>query len=238
MELFFIALITLIATGVGTVTGFGSSTIMLPLLLLFYSLPESLLLAGIVHIFNDVWKVGLFKNGLRWRLILEFGIPGVIFSFLGARLIFSIPESIGNMALGIFFIAYVVFLIFHPKFKIKHKGWTASVGGALSGFSAGIFGLGGAIRSAFLSAFDLPKEVYIATIGAIALFTDIIRVLTYYEGGARLSSILTYGLILIIPISFIGAKLGKNVLHKIPQNRFRMVIAGFLLLVGLKLIIF
>ena len=45
---------------------------------------------------------------------------------------------------------------------------TALTGGALYGMSAGIFfGVGGAVRGAFLVTYDLPKEVYIFTAGAI-----------------------------------------------------------------------
>jgi len=42
-------------------------------------------------------------------------------------------------------------------------------GGALSGFFAGIFGVGGAVRATFLTVFDLPKAAYLATSGSIAV---------------------------------------------------------------------
>ena len=56
----------------------------------------------------------------------------------------------------------------------------------LTGFMAGIFGMGGAIRSLFLSAFNLPKEVYIVTGAAIAIFIDISRLGTYLLRGTSL----------------------------------------------------
>ncbi|MBI4094650.1 MAG: sulfite exporter TauE/SafE family protein, partial [Candidatus Liptonbacteria bacterium] len=111
-------------------------------------------------------------------------------------------------------------------------------GGALSGFFAGMFGIGGAIRSMFLSAFDLPKAVYIATAGAIGIMVDSTRIITYFTGGATLPKELWYGLLLFIPISFAGAQIAKKIVDKIPQNKFRMVVAVFLFVIGAKLVLF
>lgn len=233
-----IALLTLVASFVGTLSGFGSSTVMVPVLLLFFPFPETLLFAGILHWFNDVWKITLFKKGIRWKIILSFGIPGILLSYLGARLIFSAPEELLSQILGGFLIGYSLFLIMHRRFKVKAGVLTAGVGGSLSGFFAGIFGLGGAIRSAFLAAFNLPKSVYIATAGAIAFVIDSVRVGTYLIEGAQLRSYLWIGLLLFIPMSYAGALLAKKTVTKIPQKYFRAVIALFLLLAGMKFLMF
>ena len=28
---------------------------------------------GIIHWFGDIWKMGLFRQGIRWRLIVDSG---------------------------------------------------------------------------------------------------------------------------------------------------------------------
>jgi hypothetical protein len=109
-------------------------------------------------------------------------------------------------------------------------------GGALSGFFAGLFGIGGAIRGMFLLAFDLPKAVYIATAGAIGLLVDSTRIIAYFAGGATLPNKLWYGLVLLIPISFCGAQVAKRIVDRIPQDRFRTIVSLFLLAIGIKLI--
>jgi len=43
--------------------------------------------------------------------------------------------------------------------KITANASSALIGGILSGFSSGIFGVGGAIRAAFLSAYDLKRSI-------------------------------------------------------------------------------
>lgn len=238
MEIALISLIVIVASFVGTVTGFGIATILLPVLLLFYPLPVSLLISGAVHIFNDIWHIALFKEGIRWKLIFEFGIPAFLASIVGARLVFDIPEGIAEMVLGTFFMGYIIFLLIHSNLKVKHKAWTAGVGGAVSGFFIGIFGVGGEIRAAFLSAFNLPKRVYIATIGAIALVGDIARVGTYVYEGTRLSEALLWGLLVFAAVAFVGTKIARRVMDKIPQAYFRSIILGFLFIISIKLLLF
>lgn len=237
MEIPLFLCIVIIASCIGTMTGFGTSTIMVPIVLLFYPVPQALLFVGIIHWFGNIWKLILFKKGFQWRLILSFGVPGIAAAFFGASLVFNIPGMILSRILGTFLICYVIYLFVKSSFRIKPSLLTGVCGGSLSGFFAGVFGIGGAVRGLFLTAFDLPKEVYIATAGAIALIIDTTRLTTYFAKGARLPTLLLWGLLLFIPASFLGAKIAKRIVDKIPQEHFRKVVAVFLLLVGIKLIL-
>jgi len=238
MEIIFIAILALIASIVGTITGFGTSTIMVPVLLFFFPVSQVLLLVGIIHWFGNIWKITLFRGGIRWNLLLLFGLSGIVLSYVGASLSLSIQASVLSRILGCFLLLYVFFLMLRPNFKIPRKNIVSISGGALSGFFAGIFGVGGAVRGVFLSAFDLPKAVYIATAGAIGLVIDTTRLTTYLVGGTKLDVYLLYGLLVFIPASFLGARIAKRIVNKIPQKKFRLVIAVFLFLVGVKLIFF
>ena len=238
MEIVYIALLTILASGIGTITGFGTSTILIPILLLYLPLPETLLVVGVIHLSGDIWKMILFRKGFDWKLVLTFGITGIITSYIGAMIVFSAPQDILLRILGGFMLAYVIFLLFKPGFKIPKKNMTAITGGGLSGFFAGIFGVGGAIRTLFLSAFDLPKAVFIATTGAIAFLIDSTRITTYLVNGVRLDDLFLWGVLAFIPASFAGTALAKKVVDKIPQKWFRMVVALFLFVMGIKFLIF
>lgn len=238
MEILYIALLTILASGIGTITGFGTSTILIPILLFYLPLPETLLVVGVIHFSGDIWKMILFRKGFDWKLILTFGLTGIMASYLGARIVFSASPELLLRILGAFMLAYVIFLVFKPDFKVPKKNLTAITGGGLSGFFAGIFGVGGAIRTLFLSAFDLPKAVFIATTGAIAFLIDSTRITTYLVNGVRLEDAYLWGFLVFIPASFAGTALAKKVVDKIPQKWFRMVVALFLFVMGIKFFIF
>ena len=237
MEVFYIALLTLIASTIGTITGFGTSTIMIPVLVMFLPPVEAISLVAIIHWFGDIWKVALFRQGINLKLILWFGLIGLAASYLGASLSLGADQPTLLRVLGSFLVVYAVFLMYQSKFKIPASNTAAFSGGALSGFFAGMFGIGGAVRSMFLTAFDLPKAVYLATAGTIGLAVDSTRIITYFTGGVVLPSHLWWSLLILIPISFVGAHVAKRVVDRIPQDKFRTVVAVFLFAVGIKFLL-
>ena len=237
MDVVLIAILTVVASGVGTMTGFGTSTVMVPVLLLFYPLPETLLFVGIIHWFGNLWKVLFFRGGFQWKLVLCFGVPGIVASYLGASLMLDVSEALLSRILGGVMVGYVVFLLLKSSFRLKANVAASMVGGALSGFLAGIFGIGGAVRGMFLTAFNLPKAVYIATAGAIGLFIDTSRLGKYVADGVRLEAFGLWSMPLFIVASLLGAWIAKHIVEKIPQKHFRTVVGVFLFVVALKLLI-
>jgi uncharacterized protein len=210
---------------------------MIPVMVLFVPPSIALLFVGIIHLCGDIWKVLLFKRGFDWRLILGFGLSGIVASFLGASLSLQAQALPLKQILGAFLILYVAFLFLKREWALPKTHGTALCGGALSGLFAGFFGVGGAVRGAFLTAFNLPKEVYIFTSGLIALFIDVTRVSRYIWGGTRLEQNLVIVLIFAIPVSFVGAHVAKRFLTRLPQKSFRVFVGVFLALVGAKLLI-
>lgn len=238
MEILYLSFLVFIASSVGTLTGFGTSTIMVPILTFFLPLPITLLFVGIIHWFGDIWKLMLFSHALKWRLILTFGIPAIAASYLGASLVLSIPETILLRILGIFLVSYTIFSLFKDfSLKTSDSPAVAILGGAFSGFIIGLVGIGGEIRAAFLSAFKLPKDIYLATIGAIAFVTDATRIGAYWLNGVRLPSDLFSSLMILIPVSLLGAIFAKKIVNKISEVLFRRIVLIVLALVGLKLLI-
>lgn len=229
--------LTFVASGIGTATGFGTSTVMIPVMVLFFPLPIALLFVGLVHLAGDIWKVLLFKRGLDWKLILGFGLSGILASYVGASLSLH-PEALPlKRILGAFLVLYVGYLFLNRDWSLPRKTGTAVSGGLLSGLFAGFFGVGGAVRGAFLTAFDLPKAVYIFTSGLIALFIDVTRVSRYILGGTRFDQGLLVALAFSIPVSFVGAYTAKRLLDRLPQRYFRIFVGVFLALVGTKLLV-
>ncbi|GAB2794167.1 sulfite exporter TauE/SafE family protein [Halomonas shantousis] len=238
MAIVLIGLLTVLASGLGTLTGFGTSTLMVPILAMFYPLPQTLLLVGIVHFFTSLWRALLFRRGLRWDLILKFGMPGILLSIVGGWLMFRLPQDIGGQILGAVLLAYVVFVLIKGRVRLPQRTSVAVIGGALYGLIAGIFGIGGAVRGAFLNAFDLEKSVYLAATGVIALAVDSSRVATYWLGGDGLPPTLAWGLLVFVPLSLLGARLAKAIVERIPQQYFQRLIAVALGLIAFKLLLF
>ncbi len=227
----------LAATG-ATLAGFGSSALLIPVAFSFFDLRTAIFLVACFHLFNNLFKIRLFWEKIDFKTFLYFGIPSICFSFGGAALIAILPLDVISKILAVFLIVYAIYSLFKPKLVIKKSLGTAVLGGSLSGFFAGLIGLGGAIRSSFLVAFDLPKEVYIATSAMIAVVIDFTRIPTYIFTGSVQPSSDLFLIPFLIVSAYFGVRLGKFLLNRIDQQMFRRIVSVALLLVGIKLLIF
>ena len=66
---------------IGTMAGFGSSTIYLPLASYFVDFRTALVLVAIFHLFGNVGRITFFRHGLDNRVLLVFGLPSFLSQF-------------------------------------------------------------------------------------------------------------------------------------------------------------
>ncbi|WP_414468830.1 sulfite exporter TauE/SafE family protein [Methanobacterium sp. ACI-7] len=229
-------IMVLIAEITGTIAGFGSSTILLPLSLLIFDFKTALVLVAFAHVFGNLGRVTFFKHGLDKRIILLFGIPSIILTFLGAYLVSYIPQNISILILGIFLLIFSILSLKKPDLSFKPSNSTAIIGGGLSGFFAGLIGTGGVIRGTFLTSFSLEKSHYIAVAAAIALAVDLTRIPVYLTNGF-LRSEFYFLLPLILLTALTGSYIGKKIVNEIPQDLFRKIVLIAIALVSLSFII-
>ncbi len=101
---------------------------------------------------------------------------------------------------------------------------------------AGLIGLGGAIRGAFLISTKIRKETYVATSAAIALCTDIARCTTYVVRGNLESQYFWYIPVLIV-VAFAGTRLGVRLLKRLPELIVKQVVLVVLVLASISFIL-
>lgn len=234
MEILFF-LVAFLSEIIGTIVGFGSSTIFLPFALILVDFKTALVLVAIFHIFGNLSRVSFFRYSLDKKILIQFGIISVFLTIIGALFIPYIPQDLLKGILGIFLITYSILLIWKENFKVLPTLSNTLIGGGLSGLFAGLIGTGGALRGIFLAGFGLSKEKYLASSAAIALAVDFTRVPIYLSQGFLTRSFYWYILVLL-PIAFIGSYFGKKVVDKIPQNKFKKVVLIVILIIGIKFI--
>lgn len=221
---------------IGTMAGFGAATILTPVAALFMEIKTAIAVVACFHLFGNASRLALFGRHVHWKTWAQFGMTGVAFSLIGARVTTSLSASAVMLLFGVFLLAYVGLSLFAPRRLALAPTPTLLVGGgAASGFLAGLLGTGGAVRSACLLAFGLSKEAYIATSAAIALVVDATRLPIYLAGGfipARMAPVL----VSLVAVAFAGAWAGRRLLRRISAELFRRLVLGLLALMGLKLL--
>ena len=145
----------------------------------------------------------------------------------------SKPLQIG---LGIFLVITAAFFIIFKSMALKPHGVNAVAGGTVSGFLAGFLGSGGPIRGLTLTAFNLRKEIFVATSAFIDLGIDLSRAAIYFGNGYLKKEHIPYILILIV-IAIAGTWTGKKILEKIPAEYFRLIVLVLILIIGVVTLI-
>lgn len=226
-----------LGTVIGMIAGFASSTTMLLIILLFFPIHTTLIFVGIAHLFAEIGKISLSYKHMKIKHFIGFALPAMITTYLGAKTVFEYDPLTLQRGLGVFFIAYVIFLLYHPSFELKPNNKTAILGGSIAGYMSGLTGISGSVRALFLSAYNLSKLEYIAAQGTLGLLIDIVRIPVYIQYSPELPKYVWIASILVVPVSFAGSWVGNNILKYIKQEKFRYVIAFFLIIVACILII-
>ncbi len=221
---------------VGTMAGFGSSTIFLPLASYLVDFKTALVLVAIFHLFGNVGRIAFFRHGLDRRVLLVFGLPSFALSLLGATLVGELSQTFLKLLLGIFLISLSTVFLVRPKLAFPASTKSLALGGGVSGFIVGLIGTGGALRASFLTGLKIEKEKYIATAAVIALGTDATRIPSYLASG-----FLTEQYYYLVPILFAialgGSYVGRKIVGRIDQAKFRKMVLIAVILASIKFII-
>jgi hypothetical protein len=231
-ELFLFVFLALIAEIIGTISGFGSSVFFVPVAAYFFDFHSVLGITAVFHIFSNISKIVFFRKGVKWKIVLKMGVPAILFVSLGALLSKYLNNQALEIGLAVFLIFFSLIFLLFQKIAIRPTTLNSLVGGTISGFVAGLFGTGGAIRGMTLAAFNLQKDVFIATSAFIDVGVDLSRGLVYFSNGFIHYHDLGYVLILIC-VSFVGTYIGKLILQKISETLFKKIVLGVILGVGI-----
>lgn len=233
-------------------SGFGLGTILTPVFMIFFPVDLAIALTGVVHFFNNIFKLILVGRKADKQVLLRFGIPAVIAAFAGAWLLLKITDlqplfsySFSGRTFEVYpvkFIIAILLIIFAiidliPYFnKLQFGRNKLPVGGALSGFFGGLSGVQGALRSAFLIRAGLTKESFIATAVVVSTFVDLTRLSVYATRFTRVGLQENIPLVLSATAAgILGSYFGNRLLKKVTLKSIRVLVAIMLILISLAL---
>jgi len=224
--------LALIAEILGTVGGFGSSVFFVPIANFYFDFESVLGLTAIFHLSSNLSKIVLFKKGLDMRLLINIGIPSILFVIIGGLLTKVFNNWYLKLFLGVFLVFLALLFLIKKELILNPVRRNAIIGGGLSGFSAGLLGTGGAIRGLTMAAFNLEKNVFIATSAFIDFLIDFSRTFVYYFNGFIHKHDLIYVPFLLV-IGLVGTAIGKKILNFIPQDKFKNISLSLILIIGI-----
>jgi len=210
MHTVLLLLLALVSEVLGTLAGFGSSTFFVPLAHYLVDFQTVLAITAVLHVFSNAAKLLLFRKDANWRLALLFVGPGLLLVVLGAWLSQYLDVSLFELLLGVLLASYAgaQLLGIGSSYRLQPRTGTALVAGG----------------------------TFVATSALADFFTDSGRAVVYlYQGYLRPEFYVLVPLLLVIGI--VGSWLGRILLRRVPEARFRIWVRLLLLGIGLSMVV-
>ena len=253
MELLIVCIASLLASALTLFSGFGLGTLLMPVVALFFPLDLAIAMTAMVHLANNLFKIGLLGRKAEGSVLLKFGLPAIAAAFVGAALLTYLGAvnpiyeyhalggnrqvSVLKLIIGVLIISFVV-LELSPIFSkaALDQKWLP-LGGIISGFFGGLSGHQGAFRSMFLIKAGLEKETFIATGIVLAVMVDLSRMVIYGVSVSAHGNPVEWPLVIGASISaFAGAYVGAQMLKKVTLQSVQLMVSALLIVVGCGLI--
>ncbi|MDI6745165.1 MAG: sulfite exporter TauE/SafE family protein [Thermodesulfovibrionales bacterium] len=213
-------------------TGFGLGTILTPVFLIFYDVKIAILIVAVVHLSNNLLKLSIFSRHVSIDILKRFGALTLLGAFIGAFFQGKMDSSVVRVILGValVFLGLKEATGFGEKLRLPQK--IDFIGGFFSGLLGGFVGNQGAIRSAYLLNYNIPKETFVATAAIIASIVDVTRIPVYIFSNRDALANNVIVLLITTAAAFAGTFAGKGFLEKISLKTFKLYVATTIVIIG------
>ena len=229
--------VAVLSGATASVVGFGIGSMLTPLLAVHLGMDSAVAAVALPHAVATAIRCWRLRASIDWSVLRRFGLLSAIGGMAGALVYTSLDADALTRVLGGLLVLTSVAQLIGVAERWKPKGPTVALLGLGSGFFGGIAGNQGGLRAAALSAFSLSPLAFVATSTATGLIVDAARTPVYlYNSGSTLA-----GLWMLLGVATagvtIGTLLGEHVLLGMSRERFRLVVAGAVGLLGVWLLL-
>ncbi len=238
LEIFIIALATLLGVITQRVVGFGIGAFVTPIVLIFFEPAPTVVIALLVGTLSCAAIVFDARRRfvLLWPVIFRLLIPSVLGLLLGAYIVTRIDKALLQVVVGI--VVIVGILIQQYAFPKPKRALGASRGITLSGFLGGLFnsGAGNGVPPIILwirRHTSTPEQIR-QNLAALFIPMNICSMVTIYvlqPTGFSNQAVTTS--LLLVPIIVIGSLIGNRLTKKVNTRQYEKLMVITIILTGI-----
>lgn len=233
-----LVLVVAIASGAtASVVGFGIGSLLTPLLATAVGIDVAIAAVSVPHAIATAARCWLLRAHVDRSVLVRFGLLSAAGALAGALVYARLGPSALTRLLGGLLLLTAVAQLSGWSSTTRVKGPFAAAFGLLSGFFGGIAGNQGGLRSAALTAFELPPKAFVATATATGLLVDAVRMPVYLWRSGH--TLLPYWLPIALAVIgvLIGTVIGDRILLGLSRQRFVEVVGVSVGALGVWLLI-
>jgi hypothetical protein len=231
MDYALVLTVGLIAGTLGGIVGFGSSIMLMPVLMFTFGPREAVPIMAIASVMANLSRVLAWWRVIDWRAVAAYSATAVPGAALGARTLLVLPPRIVEIALGVFFVGMIFVRRWLGSHGLRLTRIHLALVGGFVGFLTGIVVSTGPITVPIFLAYGLVKGAFLATEAAGSLAVYLTKAAVFRTFGALPLDIFVEGLITGASL-MVGAFVAKRFVIALPPERFRLLMDGVMLFSG------
>jgi uncharacterized membrane protein YfcA len=231
----FIGATALIAGTIGGVVGFGSSIMLMPVLVLGVGPREAVPIMAIAGLMANLSRVWVWYRDVDWRAVAAWSVTAIPAAALGARTLVTIDPRIVETSLGLLFLAMIPARRWLLSRDLSIGLWHLALVGCVIGFMSGMVATTGPINTPFFLAYGLVKGPYLSTEAMGSFLVGVTKAAVFRTFGALPWEIAGKGALVGAALTC-GSWLAKGLVTRLDASQFRGLMDALLFFAGLAML--
>ena len=223
------------ATMLQTITGFGFALIVMPLVTLVLGLPIAAPLVALTGLTLYAINVVRYRNALIAREVTRLGIAAALGVPVGVWALTHVDEAIIKTLLGAILIGYALYSWARPFVMPGLSLRWSLLAGFLSGCLGGAFNMPGPPLIVYGSLQAWGKDEFRGVLQALFFISSLLTVALHMLAQRVTPSVLTF-YACAVPALGLGIFAGARLDRRVNRERFRALVIGMILLLGVSLL--
>ena len=231
-----IALIAVFAGTVGGVIGFGSSIILMPILVWVFGPKQAVPIMAVAALFANGSRVVTWWREVSWPPVFYYCAAGMPAAALGARTFVELTPKLIETVLGVVLILMIPARRWLAARHWQLKAWQLVFPGLAIGYLSGLMVSTGPINTPFFLAHGLVKGPFIGTEALASLLVFGTKAIVLRNFSLLPMEAIIKGVMVGLALTG-GSFLAKRIVDKIKVEQFQLLMDGVLLFAGLSMLI-
>ena len=219
----------------GGIVGFGSSLIMLPVLVATFGAKAAVPVMIVAALLANISRVLVWWREVDWKACAVYTSTALPMAALGARTLIALDARVVEVTLGGFFLTMIPVRRWLAARGLRISLAQLAIVGAGIGFLSGIVASTGPINTPFFLAYGLTKGAFLATEALGSVAVQLTKATIFHTFGALPWENIVPGLIVGTSL-MAGSWIAKAFVQRIEPARFNLLIDGLMATVGLLLV--
>jgi uncharacterized protein len=235
MAYLLIAVMGVVAGTVGGVIGFGSSIILMPILVWVFGAKQAVPIMAVAALFANGSRVWIWWKAISWPPVLYYCAASIPAAALGARTFVELSPKLIEAVLGVVLILMIPARRWLAARDWKLQAWHLVFPGIAIGYLSGLMVSTGPINTPFFIAHGLVKGSFIGTEAVASLLTFASKAVVLRNFELLPVAAITKGMLVGLALTA-GAFISKRIVEKIKVEQFKLLMDGVLLFAGLSML--